>query len=213
MTEAAAACRPTVEARRQQILDAACDCVRRSGFHGASMARIAETAGLSVGQIYRYFENKEAIVAAIADQDLAEMHEKFAELEASGESLAEAVIVHCSDGIDRNYDPDRAALLLEVLAEAARNPRVATIVQEADAKERMMGRRIMESAGLAGLGERELAARGEVLSMLFDGMVTRAIYNPGGDKAAISEVLRTVMRGLLSPGALTGASPLAKAAN
>ena len=47
------------EARREQILDAACDCVRRAGFHGASMAEIAQAAGVSVGQIYRYFENKE----------------------------------------------------------------------------------------------------------------------------------------------------------
>jgi AcrR family transcriptional regulator len=52
------------------------------GFHGASMADIAKAAGLSVGQIYRYFENKEAIIAAIVAQDLAEMREKFAEMES-----------------------------------------------------------------------------------------------------------------------------------
>jgi len=80
--EANTPCRPTPEARRQQILDAACDCVRQAGFHGASMAEIAKAAGLSVGQIYRYFENKEAIIAAIVAQDLAEMREKFAEMES-----------------------------------------------------------------------------------------------------------------------------------
>ncbi len=58
MGEEAQSGRPTVESRRQQILDAACDQVRQSGFHGASMADIARAAGLSVGQIYRYFENK-----------------------------------------------------------------------------------------------------------------------------------------------------------
>lgn len=52
--------RTDAETRRQQIVDAASACARRSGFHGASMAEIAQTAGLSVGQIYRYFENKEA---------------------------------------------------------------------------------------------------------------------------------------------------------
>ena len=41
---------------------------------------IVKAAGLSVGQIYRYFENKEAMVAAIVAQDLAEMREKFAKL-------------------------------------------------------------------------------------------------------------------------------------
>ncbi len=191
--------RATIEARRQHILDAACARVRRDGFHGASMADIAKAAELSVGQIYRYFDNKEAIIAAIADRDLAEMHEKFAELESHDESLAEAVVTRCSEGLEQKYDLDRAGLMLEVLAEAARNPRVAAIVQAADAEERVLGRRILESAGLSDLGERELAARGEVLSMLFDGMMVRAVNNPDSDKTAISEVLQAILRRLLSP--------------
>src|ERR1700751_4700643 len=91
--------RPTPEARRQQILDAACECVRKAGFHGASMAEIAQAAGLSVGQIYRYFENKEAIIAAIVAQDLAAIREKFAELESSGQPLTEAVIALCGEAV------------------------------------------------------------------------------------------------------------------
>ena len=201
MSDAEAACRPGVEARRQHILDAACACVRRDGFHGASMAEIAKAADLSVGQIYRYFDNKEAIIAAIAGRDLAEMHEKFAELEAAagGEGVAEAVITRCAEGLERNYDPDRAGLMLEVLAEAARNPKVAAIVQAADAEERGMARHLLKSAGLGALSERELAARGEVLSMLFEGMMARAISNPDGDKPAISEILKVAMRRLMSP--------------
>jgi AcrR family transcriptional regulator len=191
--------RVTVEARRQHILDAACACVRRDGFHGASMAEIAKAADLSVGQIYRYFDNKEAIIAAIADRDLAEMHEKFAELESHDETLAEAVVTRCAEGLEQKYDLDRAALMLEVLAEAARNPKVAAIVQAADAEERRLGRRILESAGLTGLGERELAARGEVLSMLFEGMMVRAVSNPDGDKPAIGQILQAALRRLLSP--------------
>ena len=61
MTKLTASTRSNGEARRQQIVDAASTCARRAGFHGASMAEIAHAAGLSVGQIYRYFENKEAI--------------------------------------------------------------------------------------------------------------------------------------------------------
>ena len=196
-----------VEARRQQILDAACDCVRRAGFHGASMAEIAQAAGLSVGQIYRYFENKEAIVAAIVAQDLAEMREKFAEFERADEPFHEAVINRVDQAVDRNYDPDRAALVLEVLAEAARNPRVAAIVRAADRDERDLGRSILERIRGAGEGERELAARGEVLSMVFDGMVSRGINNPDGDRAAISVVLRDVLRLLFTGPALTEAPP------
>ncbi|WP_304171010.1 TetR/AcrR family transcriptional regulator [Phenylobacterium aquaticum] len=198
MIDATEASRPKSELRRQQILDAACACVRRAGFHGASMADIAKAAGLSVGQIYRYFENKEAIVAAIVAQDLAEMREKFAEFSEGDGTLTEMVIQRCPEAIERNYDPDRAALVLEVLAEAARNPRVAAIVREADAVERTLGRTVLEEARAAGCSETELDARGEVLSMIFDGMVTRAVNNPQGDRAAISRVLRSVMRHLLS---------------
>lgn len=198
MIDATEASRPKSELRRQQILDAACACVRRAGFHGASMADIAKAAGLSVGQIYRYFENKEAIVAAIVAQDLAEMREKFAEFSQADGSLTEMVIQRCPEAIERNYDPDRAALVLEVLAEAARNPRVAAIVREADAVERALGRTLLDGACAGGCGEAELGARGEVLSMIFDGMVTRAVNNPDGDRTAIGAVLRSVMRFLLS---------------
>jgi AcrR family transcriptional regulator len=209
MIDATEASRPKSELRRQQILDAACACVRRAGFHGASMADIAKAASLSVGQIYRYFENKEAIVAAIVAQDLAEMREKFAEFSEGEGTLTEMVIQRCPEAIERNYDPDRAALVLEVLAEAARNPRVAAIVRETNAIERTLGRTVLEKTRATGCSETELDARGEVLSMIFDGMVTRAVNNPQGDRAAISMVLRSVMRHLLSDQPL-GEAPAVK---
>jgi len=56
--------------RRAQVLDAAVLCFGRSGFHGASMADIAAEASMSVGQIYRYFANKEAIIASIVARDM-----------------------------------------------------------------------------------------------------------------------------------------------
>ena len=189
---------PKVEARRQQILDAACNCVRQAGFHGASMAEIAQAADLSVGQIYRYFENKEAIIAAIVAQDHAAMREKFARLETSGRCLAEAVTSECSEAVKHNYDPERAALVLEVLAEAARNPRVAAIVREADAVERALVSKLLEPLRPSDRCAAEMAARGEVLMMLFDGMIMRSVNHPEGDKAAIADVMRSVMRHLLS---------------
>ncbi len=197
LSEEMAPCLSKAEARQQQILDAACDCVRRSGFHGASMAEIAQTACLSVGQIYRYFENKEAIVAAIVQRDLAELRAKFAELQAADGSLVSTLLERCAGSVERNYDPDRACLLLEVLAEAARNPKVAAIVREADTVERVLIGQLLQRAG-AGGGEAETAARGEVLSMLFDGMAMRAVNNPDGDRSEIARVMRAVMALLLS---------------
>ena len=64
--------RPRAAARadlqRARILDAAQRCFVESGFHAATMAKIAETAGMSAGLIYRYFESKNAIVLAIIER-------------------------------------------------------------------------------------------------------------------------------------------------
>jgi len=197
MTEVRPANRPNAEERQQQIVDAASACVRRAGFHGASMAEIAQTAGLSVGQIYRYFENKEAIVAAIVARDMAEMRDKFSVLQNSGEPLREAIINGCVQAMDEQYELGRSALMLEVLAEAARNPRVAAIVQAGDIEERAFAHDILKQVLPPDCSERELTARGEVLSMLFDGMAIRGVNNPTGDREAIREVLRAVLQHLL----------------
>jgi AcrR family transcriptional regulator len=151
-----------------------------------------------VGQIYRYFENKEAIIAAIVARDMAAMRDKFSELQNSGEPLIEAIVGGCSQVMDDHYDLDRSALMLEVVAEAARNPRVAAIVQAADTEERALGHDLLRQILPPNCSERELAARGEVLSMLFDGMAVRGVNNPSGDRTAISRVLGGVIRHLLA---------------
>jgi AcrR family transcriptional regulator len=197
MVDEAQNSRPSVESRRQQILDAACDRVRQSGFHGASMAEIAKTAGLSVGQIYRYFENKEAIIAAIVAQDLAEMREKFAEMERVPGTLLDALEEHLPDGVEKCFDPKRGGLALEVLAEAARNPKVAAIVRAADEQERAMARAMLDRSRKPEWSDAEFDARCETVGLIFDGLVMRAVNHPELDREALTAVLRTTMRHLL----------------
>lgn len=190
--------RPSPESRRQQILDAACERVRHSGFHGASMADIAKAAGLSVGQIYRYFENKEAIIAAIVEQDLAEMRDKFAELESQPGTLLDAIDEHLPESIDKCFEPGRAALALEVIAEAARNPKVAAIVRSADDQERQMATSLMERSRKPEWSEAEFQARCEVIGLIFDGLLIRGVNHPDLDREALGQALRSTVRHLLS---------------
>jgi AcrR family transcriptional regulator len=192
------AARATPRARRQQILNAACDQVRRSGFHGASMAQIAKSAALSVGQIYRYFANKEAIIAAIVDQDLAEMREKFAELESRSGRLVDALVGQVDDAVDRCYDPRRASLMLEVVAEASRNPKVAAIVRAADDQERALANDLMAQGDGSAASEVKLAARTEVIMALFDGLVMRGVNHPDADRPEIVQVVKDLLDHLLA---------------
>src|SRR3954454_5040443 len=55
--------------RRAGILEAAERCFSRSGFHKASMQDICAEAGMSAGNLYRYFRSKETIIAAIAEAE------------------------------------------------------------------------------------------------------------------------------------------------
>ncbi len=45
--------------KEKAVLEATLDLVNNRGFHDASMAKIAKLAGISVGTIYLYFENKQ----------------------------------------------------------------------------------------------------------------------------------------------------------
>ncbi|UAL09841.1 TetR/AcrR family transcriptional regulator [Caulobacter segnis] len=190
--------RPSPESRRQQILDAACERVRQSGFHGASMADIAKAAGLSVGQIYRYFENKEAIIAAIVAQDLAEMRDKFDEMESQPGTLRDAIDEHLPEAVEKCFDPRRAALALEVVAEAARNPKVAAIVRAADDQERELAKTMMERDRQPEWTEAEFQARCEVIGLIFDGLLMRGVNHPDLDREALIAVLRSTVRHLLT---------------
>lgn len=58
-------------ARREEILDAAKACFVRYGLRRTSMREIQRESGLSAGAIYDYFESKEAIVLALAQELLA----------------------------------------------------------------------------------------------------------------------------------------------
>src|SRR6476620_4814251 len=69
--------------RRTEILDAAQRCFARSGFHRASMQDICTEAGMSPGNLYRYFPSKEALIAGICERDRAEIGQQFARADLS----------------------------------------------------------------------------------------------------------------------------------
>jgi len=48
--------------KRYEIIQAALDLIVEHGFHGASMAMVAEKAEVGAGTIYHYFESKEVLI-------------------------------------------------------------------------------------------------------------------------------------------------------
>src|SRR3981081_4584455 len=115
--------------RREQILNAAMVCFAKRGFHQASMHDISAEAGISVGLIYRYFENKEAVIAAMADRHKKEIHdvlERARQAPSLLESLEILFTAHCCE----NSPKVQSAFVVDLYAEASRNPQVADLVRD-----------------------------------------------------------------------------------
>jgi TetR/AcrR family transcriptional repressor of uid operon len=113
--------------RRTQILEAAMVCFAKRGFHQASMHDISAEAGISVGLIYRYFENKEAVIAAMADRhnkEIREVLERARMAPSLLESLEILFTAHCCE----NSPKVQSAFVVDLYAEASRNPQVANLV-------------------------------------------------------------------------------------
>jgi AcrR family transcriptional regulator len=68
-----------LEARRNQILDAASSIFAAKGFHGATTKEIASAAGVSEGTIYNYFDSKFDLLIGIISR-LAEIEQLPGEL-------------------------------------------------------------------------------------------------------------------------------------
>src|SRR5438105_13562686 len=119
----------SVPDRRCQILDAALVCFAKRGFHQTSMHDISAEAGISVGLIYRYFENKEAVISAMADRHKKEISEVLQRAEQAPtllESLEILFTAHCCEEETRVV----SAFVVDLYAEASRNPRVADLVRD-----------------------------------------------------------------------------------
>ena len=74
---------PAADARSHEILASIRQAFAEKGFDGASMQDLARAAGMSVGNFYRYFPSKAAIVQAMCGYDLAEIQGEFAEIQTS----------------------------------------------------------------------------------------------------------------------------------
>lgn len=191
--------KPRTLARRKQVLEAAGRCFRRHGFHACSMAEISTEAGMSVGHIYRYFTGKEAIIAAIVRGDVDEVLTKMAQFPLDQPDPRDALIAGIEQAVINEMEPGQSTLMIEIRAEAARNPAIAALVREADAKISEQLCRIVRIAVGHDLDPSDLAARVEMFHLIFQGLALRAVINPQIDKQAMARQVRLSVETILTP--------------
>jgi AcrR family transcriptional regulator len=183
--------------RHRRILDAAEAVFARAGFHVATMNDVAVAAGMSPGNLYRYFSSKDAIIAGMAERDRTLIAADFGGLDPANGPVLDQL-----EALGRRHlveEPrEKAIIALQIWAEAARNSAMASMCAAID------------GAVLGGLAAAiaEAKANGELppdlddarflqaVFMMADGLFCRRAVDPGFDAAAAAETLFAAMRGL-----------------
>lgn len=188
---------PRAREQRERILIAAQHCFVKYGFHAASMANIAEAAGMSAGLIYRYFPNKSAIVLAIIERQSEMELEDIRALSASTDPID--ALMECFEEWSRPRPDMRimnAALFLETSAEATRDKQVAKAIHHADevaCAEFVQWLEKPADQGGIGMSPAISERRSLAMMLLIEGLAVRAARDPKLDTQLLREALAGVV--------------------
>ncbi|HKT77722.1 MAG TPA: helix-turn-helix domain-containing protein [Sphingobium sp.] len=162
---------------RERILEAARALFSQRGFHQTSVADLAACAQVSVGQIYRLFKGKDAIINAIVEADTGQRNRLMTQLceqlhagQSSIEETFETLFLNVMDGGDE-------ALSFDILAEAFRNARVGETVSSMCVDLRHPLREFACAANPRLSGDDLMAAEELILATMF-GLGHRTLARP-----------------------------------
>ena len=82
------------ERRVVQLLETGAAVLAEFGYEAATMTEIANRAGASIGTVYQYFPNKEALVQALRKQYVVEMAHRLEQLEGATVGMTVAQMAH-----------------------------------------------------------------------------------------------------------------------
>ncbi len=164
---------------RERIRHAALEVFAERGFKGATMPEIARRAGVAPANLYRYYDDKEALFAAVVPDELARRHDEL--LARSVRSLASLATTPPGGTTEANE-----ALLAFWLEN--RHAVVVLLDRGADTRYAQYGERFVEELVALSVGELHAAHPGlrvspeakKTLTIIFD-----------NTRRAIATILRT----------------------
>lgn len=114
--------------RSNEILDKVRQAFAAKGFDGASMQDLARAAGMSVGNFYRYFPSKSAIITGLIEKDLADVQRDFQAI-LGGPHPMQVLRQVMSLRLEEHEASHEGALWSEIEAASRRNPEMAAASQ------------------------------------------------------------------------------------
>jgi AcrR family transcriptional regulator len=121
------------ERRVAEVLEAAAQVIGERGYEGATMTEIAERAGASIGALYQYFPNKEAIAQELRRKLAEEMRSHWAPLAQEGAGLGVEDLVERILGVLIDFMENRPEFmpLLNAPVKIQRDPAARIQLREA----------------------------------------------------------------------------------
>ena len=152
---------------------------------------------MSPGHIYQIFENKEAIMIALAEREFQELMLYMSELDTSSVLTVDIIVQAFIGKLPWLLEYDRGAIATEVQVEAGRNQKIAEMIQRIDRQFRVMFRKVIGSV-LHELTDREVDMRVEMLLILARATALHAVTHPVPDTELISGGFELALRGILN---------------
>ena len=185
--------RMPISARQGVILDAFERCMQRSGFHRTTMQDVAREVGMSAGNLYRYFDSKEALVSGLVERErdrFVSDFDRFSEAADFISMLRQLCHAHLVD------EPrSRCVQYMEIWAEGTRNPAVGAVCLTIQREVQARLASVLESAKASG----QIAQTVDVPSLLTvimalaDGLWKRRAIDPDFDAEVGFRLLFAVM--------------------
>lgn len=147
----------------RSILSAACDIVEESGPNSLRVSDVAERAGVAVGLLYHYFDDRDDLIDAVREAqflarieaDISELSRKVGPNELDTAAVLKVIIDDFSDPRSkrrRDYRLDR----MEALVAARRNPELTKRLVQAQQRLSASIRNTIDKAKEDGLVAREV---------------------------------------------------------
>ncbi len=182
--------------RQSHLLDAVREAFVEKGFDGASMQDLARAAGISVGNFYRYFPSKDAIIEAIVMRDLADVQQEFATIIQSDNPLStlrEVLYQHIGGACGAD-----CPLMAEISAAARRKPQIGVVFRRLE--DGVRGYLIAVFAAVTGQTLEDTARRygghAALIMMLVKANGMRVPAEDGNETDLNVQILRTINRTL-----------------
>lgn len=188
--------------KKRDILAAASRVFRAKGLHATGMRDIAAELGMAVGNLYYYFEDKQALLAFVQESALSSLLDMACRVRTLDLPVDRKLGLLLEEHVVGLNDPEEGTpgSLAHLEVEALGEPRRSSVLAQRDRYEQIVRSLIEEgmSAGVFRAQDSKVAA----LALLGSVNWTVKWFRPGGAKSAREigrQIAGMMLQGLMAP--------------